>query len=91
VFTGSGRFFVCRDAGGLYALTSICTHNQCDVGFVSQSAGFECPCHGSRYDFNGQVTRGPAALPLDHLSLCVAPDGDVFVDPKTVVPTTKRF
>lgn len=90
-FTQDGRFFVCRDAKGLYALTSICTHNMCDVGFVSASEGFLCPCHGSKYDFNGQVTMGPAPLPLDHFSLCVAEDGEVFVDPKTIVDKTKRF
>lgn len=91
LFTQAGHFFVCRDTGGLYALTSVCTHQGCDVGFVSQSAGFECPCHGSKYDFSGRVTMGPAPLPLDHLALCVAPNGDVFVDPHTIVPTGKRF
>jgi Rieske Fe-S protein len=90
-FTQAGHFFVCRDAAGLYALTSVCTHQGCDVGFVSESAGFECPCHGSQYDFQGRVTRGPAPLPLDHLAVCVAADGEVFVDPNTVVPTTKRL
>lgn len=84
------HLFVCRDAGGLYALTSICTHMGCDVGFVSASDGFHCPCHGSTYDFNGQVTNGPAPLPLSHFALCVDSAGEIFVDPQTVVPADQR-
>lgn len=89
-FDLDGHFYVCRDAQGLYALTSICTHNGCDVGFVSSAQGFSCPCHGSQYDFNGAVTLGPARLPLDHLALCVSAEGEVFVDPNTTVPAGTR-
>ena len=47
------------------ALSSICTHQGCQInGYDSGSNQFVCPCHGSRFDVNGQVTQGPAGTPL---------------------------
>jgi len=44
------------------ALSSICTHLGCRVRKARN--GFDCPCHGSRYDLNGKVINGPAAKAL---------------------------
>ncbi|MGH7597413.1 MAG: ubiquinol-cytochrome c reductase iron-sulfur subunit, partial [bacterium] len=44
------------------ALSPICTHLGCRVRKARD--GFDCPCHGSRYDLRGQVINGPAARPL---------------------------
>lgn len=47
------------------ALSSICTHQGCQINsYDSGSSQFVCPCHGSRFDVNGQVTQGPAGAPL---------------------------
>jgi nitrite reductase/ring-hydroxylating ferredoxin subunit len=54
--------FVVRDAGGLYALTAICTHAGCTVTARS-STGFTCPCHGATFDENGNATGGPVSRP----------------------------
>ncbi|MES2506935.1 MAG: Rieske (2Fe-2S) protein [Verrucomicrobiota bacterium] len=44
-----------------HALDSVCTHAGCTVGaFVQQQGHMQCPCHGSRYDIQGRVVRGPA-------------------------------
>ena len=50
-------------------LSAICTHQQCTVA----PAGDElvCPCHGSRYDLTGKVTRGPAPAPLSDFPVTV--------------------
>jgi len=45
------------------ALTAICTHMGCTVNGYS-SGTYTCPCHGSQYDVNGNVTRGPAPRAL---------------------------
>ncbi|HYX06446.1 MAG TPA: ubiquinol-cytochrome c reductase iron-sulfur subunit [Bacteroidales bacterium] len=45
------------------ALSDICTHQGCTVGFNGVSQ-FPCPCHGALYDVNGSVLRGPATRPL---------------------------
>jgi cytochrome b6-f complex iron-sulfur subunit len=70
-----------RDAGGLYAMSAACTHAGCMVD-VSTSGGAEelyCPCHGSVFDANGEVMRGPARLPLQHYQVEVAADGTITV------------
>lgn len=50
-----------------YALKAECTHLGCLVNPEAGGIGplaFECPCHGSRYDAAGSVTRGPAPRAL---------------------------
>lgn len=47
------------------ALDSICTHAGCTVArFILANNRMTCPCHGSRYDIEGRVIRGPAEEPL---------------------------
>jgi len=46
------------------ALSSICTHQGCTVGFNSGSGNVECPCHGSVYNTSGSVLEGPAPKAL---------------------------
>jgi cytochrome b6-f complex iron-sulfur subunit len=54
-----------RNDKGFTALSLVCTHLGCTV--ESKPDGFTCPCHGSRFDLWGKVTRGPAAKPLPFL------------------------
>jgi Rieske Fe-S protein len=83
-----GPFFVIHDERGLYALTAICTHELCTVN-VGQSE-LPCPCHGSIYDLQGNVIRGPAPQPLDPLELTVEADGTVRVDTGVAVARETR-
>lgn len=39
-----------------------CTHAGCALAV--KDGGIECPCHGSKFDLNGAVARGPATRPL---------------------------
>ena len=77
-FLEDHRLFVFNSADGFYAISSVCTHLGCNVKRSSQ--GFECPCHGSRFDANGQVVRGPASSPLSWFALSLSPRGDLIVD-----------
>jgi cytochrome b6-f complex iron-sulfur subunit len=78
-----------RDEQGLYAISAVCTHLGCIVTHSDQ--GFECPCHGSRYNAAGYVLQGPARLPLSYLELTLSPDGLVMLDTKVGVPATQRL
>ena len=52
-------------AGGLMALYQRCVHLGCRVPWCATSQGFECPCHGSKYDGIGEYFGGPAPRNLD--------------------------
>ena len=65
-FSG-GSVLVDHPSANVYnALSSICTHQSCQItGFDTGSGHFICPCHGSMFDVNGKVTQGPASYPLN--------------------------
>jgi len=47
---------------GFHALSLVCPHLGCVVNMTG--AGFECPCHGSRFMPDGSLKNGPASRPL---------------------------
>lgn len=46
--------------GGIHAVSPICTHVGCDVAWNAAEESWDCPCHGSRFDYDGNVLQGPA-------------------------------
>jgi len=77
-FLEDRRLFVFNGADGFFAISSICTHLGCNV--KRGGPGFECPCHGSRFDENGGVIHGPAPAALAWYALSLSPRGEVIVD-----------
>lgn len=47
-----------------FALNAVCTHLGCVVPWNKAENKFMCPCHGSQYNKDGKVVRGPAPLSL---------------------------
>jgi cytochrome b6-f complex iron-sulfur subunit len=73
---------VFRDAEGVYAISTVCTHLGCIV--KASAGGFDCPCHGSGFKKDGTVVKGPAPKPLPWLK--VSKSGDkITVDEETSV------
>jgi cytochrome b6-f complex iron-sulfur subunit len=83
-----GPFFVGRDAGGMYAMSAVCTHQGCTVGEGTTS--LTCPCHGARYDLVGTVTNGPATQDLEHYQLDIDANDDITVDTGAPVNASTR-
>ncbi len=90
--------FVCHDASGFYAMSSLCTahgYNLGTTGTWSQSnlAGdFLCSGHqGSKFSENGAVLTGPATTPLPHKALGVNQDDNkIWIDVNATVPANTR-
>lgn len=47
-----------------FGVNAVCTHLGCVVPWVPAENKFKCPCHGSQYNAQGKVVRGPAPLSL---------------------------
>jgi glycine/D-amino acid oxidase-like deaminating enzyme/nitrite reductase/ring-hydroxylating ferredoxin subunit len=57
---------VYRDEDGtLHAVSPVCTHMGCVVGWNPAEDSWDCPCHGSRYSREGKVIQGPAVRDLE--------------------------
>lgn len=66
-----------RDPDGIRAISLICTHLGCTLEY--QADNFSCPCHGSRFDREGQVVKGPAVEPLQTLAVERNADGGLVI------------
>jgi glycine/D-amino acid oxidase-like deaminating enzyme/nitrite reductase/ring-hydroxylating ferredoxin subunit len=49
-----------NDEGEVQALSAVCTHAGCLVDWNAPERTWDCPCHGSRFDWTGKVIQGPA-------------------------------
>lgn len=54
-------------SGDMHAVSAVCTHMGCLVGWNPVDRTWDCPCHGSRFATDGQVVHGPAIEPLSTL------------------------
>jgi 3-phenylpropionate/trans-cinnamate dioxygenase ferredoxin reductase subunit len=57
------------ERGQVHAVSPICTHLRCVVGWNGDDKTWDCPCHGSRFDVEGKVMRGPAKKELEQKQL----------------------
>jgi len=71
-------FFVIRKGKDLFALSSDCTHRQCQLK-IGAHRSFFCPCHGSTFDSSGKVTDGPAKRDLPILPSVTNETGQLLV------------
>lgn len=76
-------------AGELMALWWRCVHLGCRAPWCAPSAGFECPCHGSKYNMLGEYQAGPAPRNLDRFAVEVTADGRLIIDTGTIVQTSR--
>jgi cytochrome b6-f complex iron-sulfur subunit len=90
-FNKEKKAYVVGGSGGVYALSAVCTHLGCITRFLSDQNVIACPCHGSRFDLEGNVVEGPAPRPLPWLQVGTDPNGLLVVDTSIVVPHGKVF
>ncbi len=69
---GGNTFVVLQPSPGQFvALSAGCTHACCTVELPFRPQGvLFCRCHGSQFNYQGQVIQGPAGYPLSPLTVC---------------------
>ena len=76
-------------AGGLMALWQRCVHLGCRVPTCNASQGFECPCHGSKYNYHGEYEDGPAPRNLDRFAVSLTDTNQLIIDTGTIIETAR--
>ena len=61
----------------LYLVDIRCPHLGCICNFNEVDHTWDCPCHGSRFHYDGSIIKGPAQSPLSEYES----DGHNHVDP----------
>ncbi|HEX9122759.1 MAG TPA: Rieske 2Fe-2S domain-containing protein [Actinomycetota bacterium] len=100
-YQGAGRFYIVPYSGkpsgdvnyenegvaaqGIMPLYQRCVHLGCRVPFCQQSQWFECPCHGSKYNYAGEYQLGPAPRGLDRFKVAIDSGGNVTVDTSQII------
>ena len=51
--------------GKLYAVSPVCTHLGCLLTWNNIDKTWDCPCHGSRFDYTGRNIYEPAIKDLN--------------------------
>lgn len=106
-FISDLRLFVLREGNEFHAISAVCTHLGCTVNYVplpetkevtikgkkyQETWEFSCPCHGSKYYFDGTNYAGPAPKPLPSLHIDLSPiTGELVVDRSKEVETKFRL
>tara|TARA_B100000700_G_C14937194_1_gene804937 strand:- start:532 stop:1395 length:864 start_codon:yes stop_codon:yes gene_type:complete len=73
---------------GLVAVYQRCVHLGCRVPWCNSSQGFECPCHGSKYNMIGEYFAGPAPRNLDRFNVTNA-NGRLIIDTGTIIESPR--
>ncbi|HHC08233.1 MAG TPA: hypothetical protein ENK55_05910 [Actinobacteria bacterium] len=77
------------DGIGVMAMWHRCVHLGCRVPECISSQGFECPCHGSKYNIHGEYEAGPAPRNLDRFAVEVNEAGELIIDTGTIYQTPR--
>lgn len=66
---GLKKYAVYHDEkGNIHCFSAVCPHLGCIVRWNSGEKSWDCPCHGSRFNIEGQVLNGPAIEGLTPIS-----------------------
>lgn len=66
-----GAAWIRRTPDKLVALSAVCPHLGCAIGWDAGAGNFLCPCHDSRFGVGGDRLAGPSERGMDELPLTV--------------------
>lgn len=78
-------YIVRAPEGYFYALSAVCTHLGCITNWKSEEGIVACPCHGSKFDREGNKIAGPAPRSLPRFAISLDDQGQLVVDKSVTV------
>lgn len=54
-----------NEQGEAFIVSNKCTHLGCELAWNADELTWDCPCHGSRFDYHGNLINNPAMRGLD--------------------------
>ncbi|NLG81177.1 MAG: FAD-dependent oxidoreductase [Bacilli bacterium] len=57
------------EQGETFIVEAICPHLKCILTFNNEHKTYDCPCHGSRFNYKGEYLDGPAITNLKRIKL----------------------
>ena len=52
--------------GKIYKVNTKCPHLGCELNWNSDDLSWDCPCHGSRFDYKGKLIDSPSIKNINH-------------------------
>ena len=73
-----GDIVLTQPSPGVFkGFSAVCTHAGCSVAKIADGT-IDCPCHGSKFNLDGTVVKGPAVRPLQPKPLSVQGDSIIL-------------
>lgn len=67
VMFGDKKVGIYKDKdGNVYAINPVCTHLGCELSWNNLNKTWDCPCHGSRFEYTGKCIYSPAIKNLEN-------------------------
>lgn len=57
------------EKGSVYAVKPVCSHLGCELSWNSLEHTWDCPCHGSRFDYFGNSIEAPSINHLEQIDI----------------------
>lgn len=65
IFYDNKKLGVYKDENGeIFAVDIVCSHMGCNLTWNAAELSWDCPCHGSRFTYKGDIIEGGALKPL---------------------------
>ena len=72
---------IARTDKDITALSARCSHRQCNMPPTPANKILTCPCHGSQFNMDGSVAKGPATVAVPNFAIRLKADGFIEIDP----------
>ena len=57
------------ESGRVHGINPTCNHMGCSIAWNNAEQSWDCPCHGSRYNVDGEMITGPAIKDQEKISV----------------------